>query len=229
LYELGLTASIGIGSNKLVAKLISKRHKPDQVTTLVNRAIQAYMHQMPLIDLPFFRKQVPAAARQVLLEHFAQSQACSEVDLNEPEQVLQYDRMAGITIDSVLALTLQELIQLLQRVDATHKQATWLYHACRGQEYSSVVEKRTPASVSVSMSLTPIKNDLLAVDRILQMMCKDLAAKLKLDCASMSSHPVADPHLSIHNALALTRQQPILDKLVSSKCAIALSITMKPS
>lgn len=38
-FELGLTVSIGIAGNKLLAKLMSRRFKPDHLTTLLNRAI----------------------------------------------------------------------------------------------------------------------------------------------------------------------------------------------
>lgn len=57
--ELGLTTSAGISSNKLLAKMVSSRHKPFDQTTLVPGA-SAVLHALP-DDLPL--SKVPGVGR----------------------------------------------------------------------------------------------------------------------------------------------------------------------
>jgi len=98
-----------------------------------------------------------------------------------------------IRTQDVAQVSLSELEAILSKEDdrgtdnaAAAKAASWLYHACRGIEDSEIAERGPPKSISVSMSLTPIRNDLVAVAQILGFLCKDMAAKLRTDQQRMS-------------------------------------------
>ena len=48
---VGLTASVGIGPNRLIAKLASDSHKPDGLTVVSPEGVQAFLDPMPLTVL----------------------------------------------------------------------------------------------------------------------------------------------------------------------------------
>jgi DNA polymerase IV (DinB-like DNA polymerase) len=48
----GLTSSVGIGSNKLVAKIASDFQKPDGLTIVVPEAVQAFLDPLPIRKIP---------------------------------------------------------------------------------------------------------------------------------------------------------------------------------
>ena len=48
---VGLTASVGIGPNRLIAKLASDSHKPDGLTVVPPEGVQAFLDPMPLTVL----------------------------------------------------------------------------------------------------------------------------------------------------------------------------------
>ena len=48
---VGLTASVGIGPNRLIAKLASDSHKPDGLTVVPSEGVQAFLDPMPLTVL----------------------------------------------------------------------------------------------------------------------------------------------------------------------------------
>ena len=48
---VGLTASVGIGPNRLIAKLASDYHKPDGLTVVLPEGVQAFLDPMPLTVL----------------------------------------------------------------------------------------------------------------------------------------------------------------------------------
>ena len=52
-YELGFTVNVGVGSNKLLAKMASDFEKPDKVHTLFLNEIQSKMWHLPIRDLFF--------------------------------------------------------------------------------------------------------------------------------------------------------------------------------
>jgi DNA polymerase-4 len=45
---VGLTASVGLGPNRLIAKLASDSHKPDGLTVVAAQAVQGFLDPMPL-------------------------------------------------------------------------------------------------------------------------------------------------------------------------------------
>lgn len=54
--ELGFTVNVGVGSNKLLAKMASDFEKPDKVHTLFENEIESKMWVLPVRDLLFLGK-----------------------------------------------------------------------------------------------------------------------------------------------------------------------------
>jgi len=51
-HEFGLTASIGVGPNKLIAKIASDRQKPDGLTVVPEEAVQDFLDPLPVRVIP---------------------------------------------------------------------------------------------------------------------------------------------------------------------------------
>ncbi len=49
--ELGLTASVGVGPNKFIAKLASERQKPDGMVIVERQQVQDFLRDLPIKDL----------------------------------------------------------------------------------------------------------------------------------------------------------------------------------
>lgn len=64
--ELGFTVNVGIGSNKLLAKMASDFEKPDKVHTLFTNEIESKMWPLPIGDLLFAGK---AAQSRLISNH----------------------------------------------------------------------------------------------------------------------------------------------------------------
>lgn len=65
LDELGVTASIGIASNKLVAKIASDREKPDGLVEVAPGQEEAFLAPLPVEALPGVGKATTAALRRL--------------------------------------------------------------------------------------------------------------------------------------------------------------------
>src|SRR3989338_957842 len=51
-YEEGITASIGIGQNKLIAKVASGMEKPDGLTVVLPERVQPFLAPLPIREIP---------------------------------------------------------------------------------------------------------------------------------------------------------------------------------
>ncbi len=62
--ELNLTASVGIGPNRVIAKIASDRHKPDGMTIVAAHEVLQFLAPLPVADMRGVgRKTVPILAR----------------------------------------------------------------------------------------------------------------------------------------------------------------------
>ena len=51
-YEEGITASVGIGPNKLIAKIASGMEKPDGLTVVLPERVQPFLAPLPIREIP---------------------------------------------------------------------------------------------------------------------------------------------------------------------------------
>nr|WP_242476975.1 DNA polymerase IV [Halochromatium glycolicum] len=74
---VGLTASVGIGPNRLIAKLASERDKPDGLTVVPSETVQAFLDPLPLTVLRGLGRRTAPKLRALGLETVADVRALS--------------------------------------------------------------------------------------------------------------------------------------------------------
>lgn len=55
LKEVGLTASCGVASNKVLARMVGPLHKPNGLTVLPSSAVASFLATLPLRTVPSLR------------------------------------------------------------------------------------------------------------------------------------------------------------------------------
>ena len=81
--ELGFTVNVGIGTNKLLAKMASDFEKPDKVHTLFPEEIQKKMWPLPVGNLLFVGKATVKKLEKMGIQTIGQLAACDKELLKE--------------------------------------------------------------------------------------------------------------------------------------------------
>jgi DNA polymerase IV (DinB-like DNA polymerase) len=100
----GLTCSVGIGPNKLVAKIASDFRKPDGLTVVVPEAVQAFLDSLPVRKIPGIGPKSEGFLHQHGVRTIAELRALEAVQLVEwfgrwGEEM--YERARGISDNPV--------------------------------------------------------------------------------------------------------------------------------
>ncbi|MGB5734298.1 MAG: DNA polymerase IV [Thiohalocapsa sp.] len=102
---VGLTASVGIGPNRLIAKLASERDKPDGLTVVPPESVQAFLDPMPLTVLRGLGVRTAPKLTRLGLETVADVRAMPLVSLRQwlgPRQgTAIYQQARGLAEDRV--------------------------------------------------------------------------------------------------------------------------------
>lgn len=105
LEAVGLTCSVGIGSNRLIAKLASDYRKPDGLTVVMPDQNQAFLDPMPVSNLRGVGKQTLKTVKRLGIETVAQLRGYSLEHLQPHfgEQGGQhlYNQARGIASDQI--------------------------------------------------------------------------------------------------------------------------------
>ncbi len=106
LEELFLTASVGIGPNKLIAKIASDLEKPDGFVVVHRDEVQSFLEPLPVSRLWGIGKQTESALHKLGIRTIGQLSRFSERSLNANfgkmgESLIQYSR--GIDSTPVLS------------------------------------------------------------------------------------------------------------------------------
>lgn len=91
--ELGFTVNVGVGSNKLLAKMASDFEKPDKVHTLFTNEIEAKMWPLPVGDLLFAGK---AAQAKLISNHIRTIGDLAKLDEKYVKSLLGEKMGAGL-------------------------------------------------------------------------------------------------------------------------------------
>jgi len=102
----GLTASVGIGPNRLIAKLGSEHRKPDGLTVVPPEAVESFLAPMPVGNLRGVGRKTLPHFERLHIHTVAQLRAASQATLEEafgPSTAAKFLRQArGIASDEVV-------------------------------------------------------------------------------------------------------------------------------
>jgi DNA polymerase-4 len=105
LQKVGLSASVGIGSNRLIAKLASDYQKPDGLTVVLKDQVQAFLDPQPLTVLRGLGIKSAPLLQRLGLRTVADVRRLSLLDLRRHLGELAgskiYEQARGIASDSV--------------------------------------------------------------------------------------------------------------------------------
>jgi hypothetical protein len=150
--ELGYIASIGIAPNKMLAKLASAMHKPDQQTWIEPANITAFMRQVPFEKIRLMGGKL---GRSVLHSSDAHSDAEAELDMEDPDR--EETGAADLGMRSVCASELWSLSieELALRLDGDRSTAAWVHSLIRGIDLSPVTARSATKSFMSAKSFKP--------------------------------------------------------------------------
>jgi len=104
--ETGLTASVGIGPNRLIAKLGSEHRKPDGLTVVPPHAVADFLAPMPVSNLRGVGRKTLPHFERLHIHTVAELRAASQATLEEefgPSTAVKFLRQArGIASDEVV-------------------------------------------------------------------------------------------------------------------------------
>lgn len=104
--ETGLTASVGIGPNRLIAKLGSEYHKPDGLTVVTPEQVLDFLAPMPVSNLRGLGRQTQKIFNQLGIKTIEQLRAVPLARLEQhlgKKAAASFNRQAfGIASDQVL-------------------------------------------------------------------------------------------------------------------------------
>jgi len=78
---LGLSASVGIGPNRLIAKLASDHHKPDGLTLITPQKVQAFLDPMPVERMRGVGERTSERLHAMGIRHIGQLRRCPPLSL----------------------------------------------------------------------------------------------------------------------------------------------------
>lgn len=105
LAETGLTVSVGIGPNRLIAKLGSEHRKPDGLTVVFPEEVLQFLAPMPVANLRGLGRQTQKIFARLGIETVAQLRACPlqylEQQLGRKAAASFHNQALGIASDEV--------------------------------------------------------------------------------------------------------------------------------
>uniref|UniRef100_A0A7S4K9V7 DNA polymerase eta n=1 Tax=Guillardia theta TaxID=55529 RepID=A0A7S4K9V7_GUITH len=169
LEHTSFTCSGGISHNKMLSKLASARHKPNQQTIVPVQGVQSLMEQLPLKNI------------RGLGGKFG-NQLCSKLNM------LQLHGK-----DPCAADVQKYSSEVLQRIFG-EKQGKWIYQVVRGVDDDPVKERDKSKSILAFKSFAPIYNE-AGLDCWIMMLCADLAKRIFAERQMKCRKP---RHLTVH-------------------------------
>ena len=153
--DLDFIASIGIASNKMLAKLVSALYKPDKQTRIEPAAIAAFMRRVPFEKI---RMMGGKMGKSVLKSGDEANDEDNDDDSDNEEQE-EYNETA-VEVKKVMASDLWplSLSELSERV-GDRQTAAWIHQLIRGHDSSPVTPRSLTKSFMSAKSFRPSVRD----------------------------------------------------------------------
>ena len=157
--DLNFIASIGIASNKMLAKLVSALYKPDKQTRLEPDGVETFMKQVPFEKI---RMMGGKMGKSVLLKNNEASEYDNESEQEESDPEPHEDSVVDNSGNStqVMASDLWPLSvsELAERV-GDRQTAIWIHQLIRGLDPSPVTPRSLTKSFMSAKSFRPSVRD----------------------------------------------------------------------
>lgn len=182
--ELGYTCSIGIGHNKMLAKLGSARNKPFNQTFILQTMVEPLMQSVPLGKIRFLGGKLGALLMKAANEHHL------EVEREDNDDAFEYsdDEENGEDPSSkekkqTMASDLWPLShsELTNRLGGESESAAWVHAIIRGVDRSAVTPRSKPKSFMAAKTLRPALKSWQQVDCWLRLLAAELWERLEED------------------------------------------------
>ncbi len=195
--ELNFIASIGVGPNKMLAKLISALHKPDKQTRILPTQIESFMRTVPFEKI----RLMGGKMGQRVLERGGEEEELDDADEEDDTETIQSNQ------DEVMASDLWPLsvAELGERV-GDRQTAAWIYNLIRGRDDSPCTPRSLTKSFMSAKSFRPFIKDWPELHDWCIVLCGELWSRLQEERELSSRWPAT---LTIHfRAFSNKQQQP---------------------
>lgn len=155
-HDLNFIASIGIASNKMLAKLVSALYKPDKQTRIEPAAITTFMQRVPFEKI---RMMGGKMGKSVLKNEEEEEQNDEDSDADEQDEYATTETVTA-EVKKVMASDLWplSLSELSDRV-GDRQTAAWIHQLIRGHDSSPVTPRSLTKSFMSAKSFRPSVRD----------------------------------------------------------------------
>jgi nucleotidyltransferase/DNA polymerase involved in DNA repair len=155
--DLNFIASIGIASNKMLAKLVSALYKPDKQTRIEPEAISTFMQRVPFEKI---RMMGGKMGKSVLKADDEEEQNDDDSDIDDQYEYATAETTTNTEVKKVMASDLWSLSlsELSDRV-GDRQTAAWIHQLIRGHDSSPVTPRSLTKSFMSAKSFRPYVRD----------------------------------------------------------------------
>lgn len=172
----GFTSSAGIAHNKLLAKVGSALHKPDQQTLIHPAGVQQLMEELPLRKLGRLGGKLGESLELLIRGSGTRGPNRTDPKEDNPSRSLKVSDILRIAPESLVACLGPERAEMVASM-------------ARGQDDSPVVVKEQSKSMLVAKSLPEQTSDMEAIARWLLILCLELEARMVTDLKTYQRRP----------------------------------------
>lgn len=170
----GYTSSAGIAHNKLLAKVGSALHKPDQQTLIHPDCVPLLMQELPLRKLGRLGGKLGES-----LELLIKASATEGVSRTSPDD----DLVRSLKVSDILRINTENLVACLGP-----ERAAMVASLARGQDDSPVVEKERTKSMLAAKSFEQT-SDMGVISRWLSILSLELEGRMRTDLRTYHRRP----------------------------------------
>jgi DNA polymerase IV (DinB-like DNA polymerase) len=155
----GLTASIGVGSNKLVAKVASDFQKPDGLTLVREEEVERFLDPLPVRKLLWVGRKTEAKLK--------------ELGVNTIGDLARYDPSALTSMFGVMGLQMHLMAKGIDRSEVEEREGV------KSISHETTFEEDTPDSTVIFQALDALCEDVLEDTVNQQLLFKTVTVKIR--------------------------------------------------